>query len=80
MKVKTLYGAVISDDQTGYTLTISGSVSTGQVGMSSLEPIQGMPHPLILSNGELPQNISPEPQEERFLDEKLREFYRKKGL
>lgn len=80
MKVKTLYGAVISDDQTGYTLTISGSVSTGQVEISSLEPIQGMPHSLILSNEELPQSISPEPQEEGFLDEKLREFYRKKGL
>jgi len=80
MTEKRIYGDIVSNNQTGYTLTISGSVSTGQVEISSLEPIQGIPQSLILSNEELPQNISPEPQEERFLDEKLREYYRKRGL
>ncbi len=80
MTVKRIYGDIVSNNQTGYTITISGSGSTGQVEMSSLDPIQGLPHSLILSDEELPQSISPEPQEERFLDEKLREFYRKKGL
>ena len=80
MKAKTIYIDGLSNSHTGYTLTISGSVGTGQVGVSLSEPIQGMPHSLLLPNEELPQSISPESQEERFLDEKLREFYRKKGL
>ena len=80
MKEKTIYVEVLSSNRTGYTLTISGSAGTGQVGVSFLEPIQGMPHSLLIPNEELPQSISPESQEESFLDENLREFYRKKGL
>ena len=80
MKEKTIYIDVIRNNLTGYTLAISGSVGTGQVGISLLEPIQGMPHSLLLPNEELPQSIFPESQEERFLDENLRAFYRKKGL
>ena len=80
MTEKRIYGDIVSNNQTGYTITISGSGSTGQVEMSSLDPIQGMPHSLLLRNKELPQSISPESQEEHFLDENLREFYRKKGL
>ena len=80
MKGKTIYLEGISNNCTGYTLTIAGSASTGQVGLSFLEPVQGIPHSLLVPNEELPQSMSPESQEERFLDENLREFYRKKGL
>ncbi|GAI58327.1 unnamed protein product, partial [marine sediment metagenome] len=59
---------------------IAGSVGTGQVGVSFWEPVQGIPHSLLVPNEELPQSMLPESQEERFLDENLREFYRKKGL
>ena len=80
MKGKTIYVGGLSNNRTGYTLTIAGSVGTGQVGVSFLEPVQGIPHSLLVPNEELPQTMFPESQEERFLDENLREFYRKKGL
>lgn len=80
MKGKTIYVGGLSSNRTGYTLTIAGNVGTGQVGVNFLEPVQGIPHSLLVPNEELPQSMSPESQEERFLDENLREFYRKKGL
>lgn len=80
MQGKTIYLSGLSNNRTGYTLTIAGSVGTGQVGISFLEPIQGIPHSLLVPNEELPQSMFPDSQEERFLDENLREFYRKKGL
>ena len=80
MKGKTIYLEDTSNNRTGYTLTIASSTSTGQVGSSFLEPVQGIPHSLLVPNEELPQSMFPESQEERFLDENLREFYRKKGL
>ena len=80
MKGKTIYIDGLNNNRTGYTLTISGSVGTGQLGASSLEPIQGMPHSLLPRKEELPQSSSPGAQEEHFLDENLREFYKKKGL
>jgi len=80
MKGKMIYVGGLSSNRTGYTLTIAGSVGTGQVGVSFVEPVQGIPHSLLVPDEELPQSMSSESQEERFLDENLREFYRKKGL
>jgi len=80
MKEKTIYVDVIRYDHTGYTLALSGNVGTGQVGGFASEPMQGMPQPLLPLEEDLPQSIFPETREERFLDDNLLEFYRKKGL
>lgn len=80
MKTKTIYLSELSPNRTGYTLSVAGNVGTGHVGVFFVEPIQGMPHPLIVNDEELPQSMFPESQEGRFLDKNLKEFYRKKGL
>ena len=43
MQGKTIYLSGLSNNRTGYTLTIAGSVGTGQLGVSFFEPIQGIP-------------------------------------
>jgi len=76
---KTVYIDAVNTDYAGYSLTILASGSTGQVGGIQFAPIQGIPYSHISSGEESRQFIFPESREERFLDNNLLKFYKKKG-
>lgn len=79
MKNKELYIESEDPDFTGYSFTIFAGSNTGQVGDVIVAPIQGMPFSISSQQEERPESIFPESREERFLDQNLQEFYKKKG-
>lgn len=78
-KGETVYIESVNTDYAGYSLTILAGDSTSQVGGIQLAPIQGIPYSYVSSGEESRQYIFPESREERFLDNNLLEFYKKKG-
>jgi len=78
-KGTTIYIEAENTDYAGYSLTILSGISTGQVGGAPITPMQGIPYFLVPPREESRRNIFPESREERFLDDKLLEFYKKKG-
>lgn len=60
---------------TGYTLSIVGTINTGN---EIIPPIQGFPS-INYCIIEEDQDIFPDTREELFIDQKLQEFYHKKG-
>lgn len=62
---------------TGYTLSIVGTTSTGYFGDEVIPARQGIPSIVISQNQD--QVLFPETREEYFIDQKLEEFYKKKG-
>lgn len=78
-KGRTVYIEAVNTDYAGYSLTIVAGGSTSQVGGIQLAPIQGVPYSHVSSGEESRQYIFPESREERFLDNNLLEFYKKKG-
>lgn len=62
---------------TGYTLSIIGSMNTGDFGDEEIPAIQGIPS--IAISQKQNQVLFPETREEHFIDQKLEEFYKKKG-
>lgn len=78
-KGTTIYIEAENTDYAGYSLTILSGISTGQVGEAPITPMQGIPYFLVQPREESRRNIFPESREERFLDDNLLEFYKKKG-
>ncbi|MFH0847380.1 MAG: hypothetical protein V1894_04930 [Chloroflexota bacterium] len=70
---------VESNDYTGYSVSVPSAVTTGQCGNESVEAVQGMPVTISRKDLTTELDIFPEAREERFLDEKLIQFYKKKG-
>lgn len=68
-----------NEDNTGYTLTVSVGDCTDQLVGAMMPPLQGIPYSRVSSEEESQQYIFPESREERFLDNNLLEFYKKKG-
>ena len=66
-----------NETQTGYTLSFFGAVNTGQYGIVS--PVQGMPDSLISPSGKRNELAFPDSREGSFIDDRLQEFYKKKG-
>jgi len=62
---------------TGYALSIIGTMNTGYFGGEVIPAIQGIPS--IVIPQEQNQLLFPETREELFIDQKLEEFYKKKG-
>jgi len=62
---------------TGYTLSIIGTMNTGYFGGEIIPAIQGIPS--IVISQEQNQVLFPETREEHFIDQKLEEFYKKRG-
>ena len=64
---------------TGYTLSIVGTMNTGYYGNEIIPPIQGFPSINASILKEENRDVFPETREELFIDQKLQEFYNKKG-
>lgn len=62
---------------TGYTLSVIGTMNTGYFGDEVIPAIQGIPS--IVISQEQNQLLFPETREEQFINQKLEEFYKKKG-
>lgn len=81
-KGEIVYIEAVNTDYAGYSVTILAGGSTGQgseIPLAPIPPIQGIPYSLVSSGEESRQYIFPESREERFLDNNLLEFYKKKG-
>lgn len=68
-----------SSDFTGYTVSLPNSMTTGHLGFEDIDIIQGTPRYMVKIVKEQKDNIFPESREEEFLDDKLAQFYKKKG-
>lgn len=78
-KEHTIHIEADSDDRTGYTLKVSAGISTSELSGVSIAPIQGLPVSPVPPE-EFAENIFPETREEKFMEESLMQFYKKKGM
>lgn len=79
MKERTIYVPADSEDYTGYTSHILMGTSTSEVATFTLPEDK-----VVYKSDQAPEEGAkefdfPESREERFLDENLQEFYKKKG-
>ena len=77
-ETKKLFAGSADATLTGYTLSIYGTINTGQIGMGTIPPIQGL-ITFIAPPDKQEDIIFPNVREDRFLDKGLEEFYKKKG-
>lgn len=77
--IRTITINTESSDFTGYTVSVPFYSVTGQVGFEDIDIIQGTPRYMFKAHKERRNNIFPESREKEFLDDKLAQFYRKKG-
>ena len=77
-ETKELFADSADSTMTGYTLSICGTINTGQIGMGPILPIQGL-ITFIAPPDKQEDFIFPNLREDRFLDKGLEEFYKKKG-
>jgi len=79
MKEKTVYVPADSEDYTGYTTYITMGTSTSDISVFTLTEDKVVHEFDQAAEEEAKEHAFPESREERFLDQNLQEFYKKKG-